>query len=131
MIIRKNILQKLHNKSETFESFQCSISYIFSTNITFFQLHIQVFLFLKLFSSLNSQFLNPFTVAKYSAFRYLRSVLLVSLVLVSVTAEISDNQVDTENTDTGGSSLQKRTGGHHHGTGQTSNIIIICYGQYC
>ena len=61
---------------------------------------------------------------------YLRSVLLVSLVLVSVTAEISDNQVDTEYTDTGGSSLQKRTGGHHHGTGQTSNIIIICYGLW-
>ena len=43
----------------------------------------------------------------------IRSILTISFILVTVAEDVSDNIIDN-NVD---SSLQKRTGGHHHGTG--------------
>ena len=50
----------------------------------------------------------------------IRSIITISLVLVTIAEDVSDNNIIDKNTE---SSLQKRTGGHHHGTGKVCQYL--------
>ena len=50
----------------------------------------------------------------------IRSIITISLVLVTIAEDVSENNIIDKNTE---SSLQKRTGGHHHGTGKVCQYL--------